>query len=138
MEKRPAENNYQPYTSPEMSNYNQAETKVPMTGQSVYPEIYYRLQPYVMTVCDQMDFENIEPNMDMVMQITDSIYDDVRRIYPDLAEYADNNSNEALPTIAIGPFPRMFRNRRRGIFRDIIDILLLEELSRRRRRRRFY
>jgi len=86
---------------------------------------------------------NIEPNMDMVQQITDNIYDDVVKMYPDMAEYARNNENETAavferntnddpPPFGPGMFNRRFR--RRGLFRDVIDILLLSELFRRRRR----
>ena len=32
----------------------------------VYPEIFYKLQPYIMMVCDHMEFNSIMPNMQMV------------------------------------------------------------------------
>lgn len=124
--------------------------------QTVYPEIYYKLQPYINVICDQMDFYQTEPTLEMVQQITDNIYDDVARTYPDLAEYANNNDNPGHnPTsgnphgnpngnpIRRNPYDRYGRYtpyrfdggyRRRGLFRDIIDIMLLSELSRRRRR----
>jgi hypothetical protein len=115
-----------------------------MQYQMVYPEIYYKLQPYIMMVCDQIDtFGPMMPTQDMVENITDSIYDDVCRMYPDLEEYAHSKEDNANTQPAVetarfgrdpGPFGRRFR--RRGVFRDFIDVLLLSELF--GRRRRFY
>jgi hypothetical protein len=123
--------------------------EMPMAGKMmnpvVYPEIFYKLQPYIMLVCDQMDtFSPMLPTQDMVEQMTDNIYDDVCRMYPDLAEYAranENQSNREPPSeyggIGFGfPFVIGPRFRRRGLLRDLIDILLISEFS--RRRRRFY
>jgi len=119
-----------------------------MAYQVVYPEIFYRLQPYIIMVCDQIDtYGSIMPTQEMVEQITDSIYDDVNRMYPDMSEYAgaydknpDNdppamdNSSPAAFNRGFGMFGRRFR--RRGALRDLIDILLISEFF--RRRRRFY
>lgn len=116
--------------------YTQKDEEALMNYQLVYPEIFYKLQPYVMMVCDQMDYSSVMPNMGTVQQMTDNIYNDVVRMYPDLAEYADNNA-EAVPTFNGDPPPFGRRFRRRGVLRDIIDILLLSELFG-RRRRRFY
>ena len=122
-----------------------------MVNQMVYPEIFYKLQPYILLVCDQMDtFSSLMPTQEMIEQMTDGIYDDVCRMYPEIAEYArdyDNKAKDDPPDPADPPFgfgggfrmfdrDRMFRFRRRGLARDLIDILLLQELS--RRRRRFY
>lgn len=113
-----------------------------MSNQMVYPEIYYKLQPYIMMVCDQVDtYGSMMPTQEMIENITDSIYDDVCRMYPDMAEYAHakdskNDPDPVVETARFGPAPGMFgwRFRRRGMFRDLIDILLLSELFRRRRR----
>lgn len=123
-------------------------TPMPKTGvsptmpyQTVYPEIYYKLQPYIMMVCDQVDtFGTAMPTQDMIEHVTDSIYDDVCKMYPDLAEYAQSNADKlaaqpVVETARFGPGPGFgWRFRRRGMFRDLIDILLLSELFRRRRR----
>jgi hypothetical protein len=121
--------------------------EMPMAGTMmnpvVYPEIFYKLQPYIMLVCDQMDtFSPMLPTQDMVEQMTDSIYDDVCRMYPDMAEYAranDDKMKDDPPPVGFGfgvPFVFGNRFRRRGLLRDLIDILLISEFS--RRRRRFY
>lgn len=112
-----------------------------MMNPVVYPEIFYKLQPYIMLVCDQMDtFSPMMPTQDMIEQMTDSIYDDVCRMYPDLAEYARANEDKVQndpPPAGFGfgvPFVFGNRFRRRGLLRDLIDILLISEFSRRRRR----
>lgn len=119
-----------------------------LESQMVYPEVFYKLQPYIVLVCDQMDtYGTMMPTQEMVEQMTDSIYDDVCRMYPDLAEYAKSHENAESnnphnpdgfrrdPRFFDRDF-RFFRRpfRRRGLFRDLIDILLLSELFRRRRR----
>ncbi len=110
--------------------------------QMVYPEIYYKLQPYIMMVCDQVDpYGFMMPTQDMIERITDNIYDDMCKMYPDLAEYAHSkddrgNADPVVETARFGRDPDQFswRFRRRGLFRDLIDILLFSELFRRRRR----
>lgn len=110
----------------------------------VYPEIYYRVQPFVMAVCDQMKaYGGVMPSAEVIESIADNIYTDVITMYPDLAEYAGDavasasaarmwpmgdDPNYAQPTIA--PFYRR-RFRRRGVFRDFVEILLLNEIFRR-------
>lgn len=108
-----------------------------MQYQLVYPEIFYRVQPYIMMVCDQMDaYDPAMPTQEMVEQLSDMICDDLCKMYPDLAKYAKNDETA---TTAVQPtivFRR--RPRRRGILGDLVDILLLSELFGRRRRRRFF
>lgn len=136
-------------TNKNISPLNRGNNSGNLPYQVVYPEVYYRLQPYIMSVCDQMDtYGNVMPNQEMVEQITDSIYDDVCDLYPDIAEYVRmneanvNDNPQAVETIVPIRNPDGFgrdfrfgrRFRRRGLFRDLIDILLLSEFFRRRRR----
>lgn len=106
-----------------------------------YPEVFYKVQPYIMMACDEIDANgSMMPTQEMIDNISDSIYDDVCRMYPDIAEYARGSDNlKTDPPIERGEVrrqPEMFnrRFRRRGMFRDFIDFLLLQELFRRRRR----
>ena len=127
-----------------MSSQNvQQQGMSPLTAyQMVFPEIYYKLQPYVLMVCDRLDsFESTVPTQDMMDNISDGIYDDVCKRDPELAEYLRGQSvkdDPAVQTVAFGDDPPFFgwRFRRRGLPRDLIEILLLSELF--RRRRRFY
>lgn len=117
-----------------------------MAYQMVFPEIYYKLQPYVLMVCDRLDsFESTMPTQDMLDNISDNIYDDVCKRDPNLAQYLQSQSvkdDPAVPAAGYGDDPPFFGIgfRRRGLPRDLIEILLLAELFRRRRnrRRRFF
>lgn len=141
-----------------MANYSNAvQGTNPVTKakafQLVYPDIYYKLQPYIMMVCDQMDAYNAPiPTQEMIENMTDSIFDDVVRMFPDVAEYVreyekqmpSNTTEENIAPVQIDLTRRGDRDRdrdrrdprfrRRGLFRDLIDILFLTELLRRRRR----
>ncbi len=120
----------------------QSNVSPAMAYQMAFPEIYYKLQPYILMVCDQLDATgSAMPSQDMLDRISDNIYDDMRMRYPDVAEYARTQEEKANsdPMIQSARFddPPIFggfRFRRRGLFRDLIDILLLSELFRRRRR----
>jgi hypothetical protein len=136
-----------PYNMPGMNQaYPSNMMENMMTYQLVYPEIFYKLQPFIMMVCDQMDaYGSTMPSQEMIEQMTDNIYDDICRMYPDIAEYVNKNDNMVKNNLrtdeTIARFPGMYdrdrrRFRQRGLFRDLIDILLLSEFF--RRRRRFY
>ncbi len=110
---------------------------MPPSNNIMYPDIYYKIQPFVMQACDQMDTYDRMPNQEMLEQMTDNICDNLLRMYPEMEEYV---GMDAVPTQVYG------RNRRyddyyrrrirpgRNILRDIVGILLLNELLRRRRR----
>lgn len=127
--------------APDMKPDNMPMAPSAVACRMVYPEIFYKLQPYILMACDQMEScDSLMPTQDMLEQMCDSIHDEVCRMHPDLAEYANSceRKSSADPsisqviTIVPGIFGRNFR--RRGMFRDIIEILLLSELFRRRRR----
>lgn len=118
--------------------------------EAQFPELYYKLKPYIMMVCDQMERRGLsEPSQDMVDELADKIYEDVITLYPDVADYARNNepmtSEEAVPAVVVTDYSRSFGNRnrrgrywrpfrRRGVVKDLITILLLSELGSRRNR----
>lgn len=110
-----------------------------MNYQCIYPDVYYKVQPFVMMACDEMDAYNMGvPAHDMVRQISDQIYNDVVRVHPELAEdddYQEMSYEAAVAYNMEGPYAetQRFRGRRRGVFRDLILILLLNEIFRRRR-----
>jgi len=127
------------------TNTKQME-KMPMMEENmacnlVYPEVYYKVQPFIVSVCDQMNLSDHMVSPKIFDQAGETIYNNVCVMYPHLAGYANpqemNESVEAMsPVYPRGrrfyPDGRHFR--RRGLFRDIIDILLLQELLRRGRR----
>lgn len=119
------------------TQYSPQEINDLVMHRVVYPEVFYKLQPFIMICCDQMDmYGDAMPTQEMLDQMTDGIYNDVCRMYPDIAEYANScdkkTGTDPYITDVINGFDRSFR--RRGLLRDIIGILLLSELFRRRRR----
>jgi hypothetical protein len=119
-----------------------------MALPSVYPDIYYILQPYVMMMSDSIDVvQDKMPSLEMIEHMSDQIYEDVRRDYPEITEWAgidgdlsalSSGNDSAVETQIVPLGLRPFRNRRRRPFRNLIDILLLNELFRRRHRDRRY
>ena len=118
--------------------YSQQEMNDLIANRIVYPEIFYKLQPYVMLCCDQIDaYGAAMPTQEMLEQMADGIYDDVCRMYPDIAEYANTCEKKANADPAVADVINDFYGgnyRRRGMLRDLIGILLLSEFFRRRRR----
>lgn len=110
-----------------------------MNYQCVYPDVYYKVQPFVMMACDEMDACNCGmPSHDMVRQMSDHIYEDICRIHPDLAErdqYQGMSIEAAAAYNVPGSFVEAQQWRRGGFFNDLIDIILLNEFFGRRRRR---
>lgn len=113
-----------------------------MNYQCVYPEVYYKVQPFIMMACDEMDSYNMGmPSCDMIRQISDQIYDDVLRVHPDLMMEEEEDFQEISYEAAeaynltdnFAESQRFRRRRRPRFFRDLIDILLLTEFFRRRR-----
>ena len=109
-----------------------------MSYQCIYPDVYYKVQPFVMMACDEMDAQNYGiPTRDAVRQISDQIYEDVCRVHPDLAERGryQGASLEAAAAYSVpGSIVEAQRLFRGDFFNDLIDIILLNELFRRRRR----
>lgn len=101
--------------------------------KALYPEVFYKVKPYVLMVCDELEnMGQLTPNQEEIDNIADNICADVRDMYPELSEYVEQT--EAQETFV--PFyGRRFGQpfRRRGIFNDLVGIMLLGELFGRRR-----
>jgi hypothetical protein len=114
-----------------------------MTYHGVYPEVYYKVMPFVMMACDELDvngYEMLSP--EMIMETADRICDDVLRMYPDLAQQVQY---DGMTYEAASAYDMLGSNvesqqfyRRRNIFRDLVTIILLNEFFGRHRRRRFF
>lgn len=113
-----------------------------MDYQCIYPDVYYKVQPFVMMACDEMDACNCGmPTNDMVRQISDRICDDVYRIHPDMAEHDQylGMSYEAASAYNMSAnLVEAQQWRRGGFFNDLVTIIFLDELFGRRRRRRYW
>ncbi len=95
-----------------------------------YPELYYKVQPFVLSACDQMDsYGRVMPDQQSFDQIGDDICSNVLTMYPDLSEYVTCSKMNS----SVRPTQRNRNNnfRRRGVFQDFVDLLLLNELLRR-------
>lgn len=103
----------------------------PMAYRSVYPEVYYKLKPYISMACDLMDsYGIVVPTQQQVDDMVDGIYDDFCKMYPDMSGYMKRDENDSAgdpPPFRDG-FRPMFGFRRRGPGRDFIEALLLAEL----------
>jgi hypothetical protein len=94
-----------------------------------YPNsYYYGIQPTISSVAADMDDMSLAyPTQMMYDAMVDRAYDEVMRMYPE--EMQPQAMSSSVHTDQ--PFDHF---RRRPIFRDLIAILLLQELLRRRRR----
>lgn len=96
--------------------------------QSMYPDMYYKIQPHVLMACDEMDAHGVMmPTNQMMGCMVKHIYDNVCKMYPDMANYG-----QASPATAKGYSAMEFIWGTPAM--DIIGILLLAEFFRRRRR----
>lgn len=120
-----------PSTTQPTSQIEAQTMQNPMTYRSVYPEVYYKLKPYISMACDLMDsYGIIVPTQQQVDDMVDGIYNDFCRMYPDMSEYMKNDGSGGVsdpPPFRDG-FSPMFGFRRRGLGRDFIEALLLAEL----------
>lgn len=109
------------------------------TFQSVYPDVYYQVLPFVMMACDEMDAGDMGiPTYDTIRQISDRIHDDVLGAHPDLAARNDSYQEMSCEAAAAYDIPESLAEAQQwrggGFFRDLVDIILLNEIFRRRRR----
>lgn len=124
---------------------NMAKSLVEETKKhrAMFPEIHYKLRPFITVTCDALEASGMMPNQDELDNITDNIYEEFIKMHPDMENYMNAGGStdpmqEAVPTF--DGFGRGFgfgRSRRRGIGRDLISALLLAELFGRRRFGRF-
>jgi hypothetical protein len=90
-----------------------------MVQSIMYPDIYYRLYPYVHRTCNRMDNPYMHyPSEAQVESMVDDCYDSCIKGMPDLEKYADSSVKEADAN----------QFRRRPLLRDLIAILLISEL----------
>lgn len=90
---------------------------------SMYPDIYHRVYPYVKQMCEMYDNSSNPdlypyPTREAIEKMTDSIYNRV------MVEMKDLSLDEEITA-------KQFFGR--GLFRSLITILLIRELLRRRR-----
>lgn len=134
MNPTPAQGGLRPMEVEQASPQETNPSNPPMLAtQLFYPEIYYRIQPIILMVCDQFSCNpNVVPTQELMEQLTDSIYIELAQIYPDLMDHNYNQMVDSDSPLlqSFGFYTRRFRHR--GSLRDLIAILLLTEYTRRR------
>lgn len=128
-----------PSQPPKMPNQTQPKLEMPELRR-MYPDIFYKIQPYILMICDQMDTyygDKNAPTQEMLDKISEDLYKIIMEMYPELEEYARKNTGTE-PTVSqvITTSPYFYGRgyRSRGLLRDLVDILFLSEFYRRRRR----
>lgn len=126
----------QPNMMPYMQNMDtRSLTEETRNYRAMFPEIHYRLEPFITSTCDSIEAAGVMPTQQELDAITDDIYDEFCAMYPDMEDYMGAKSlPEAVPTqVIIGGRPGRFRFRRRNLGRDFITALILSRLFGRRR-----
>lgn len=120
-------NNY--YMNPQMSNLYPVQNVQSMDLESMYPQVYYKVYPYVKNYCDMIGVKQgvmVSPTKAQMEMMVDNIYYQVQPMV-DMPEEEIKDMENTRP-INFG-----FGGIGGGRFlRDIIGILLIQELLRRR------
>jgi hypothetical protein len=99
------------------------------TYRATYPELYFKLKPHIDMACDLVGtYGPIMPTSRQLEQLSDGIYEDFCKLYPDMAEYMRKDDPAGDPPPFRDGFRPGFGFRRRGLGRDFIDTLLLSGL----------
>lgn len=57
-------------------------------GSLIYPNIYYKLHPFVVTACDEMDMHGIMmPTKQMIKCICNQMCEKMFKVYPEMVKY---------------------------------------------------
>lgn len=119
---------------PEMRNHPCFATGA-AAGERIYPKLYYKIHPFVMEACDEMDMHGVMmPTNAMMDCMCERICERMFRIYPEMAKYDVEYEEDAdvgtaqLPGGLEAEFRRLFPGEE--VPRDLEDL-------RRRRPREF-
>lgn len=84
-----------------LSNVDSPVFKDNLSSDIIYPEIYYKIQPFVIFACDQMESCRHMINQSMLDQVGDDIYTKVCAMYPDLEEYANQSPMKLIEELGL-------------------------------------
>lgn len=105
--------------------------------QSMYPLAAREVLPMVEDACDQMEYEGSMmfdelPDQNAVRRISERIYEKVRELYPD-----ETGQQEIKDEVLSMQYQDRRRRPHHGDFlRDLVQVMLLQEMHRRRCRHR--
>ena len=122
--------NRSPYYCPGMPPMMAGAMVYPM----LYPDIYYKVQPFIVRACDEMTMMGMMmPTQEAMDKMTERVTDNVCKMYPDMAKYAQDYEAKVMVESSYDSDDFMGRRHRRGLLGDLISILLFSELFRGRR-----
>ena len=101
--------------------------------QSMYPQAARELLPMVEDACDQMEYEGSMmfdemPDQNAVRRISDGIYEKARELYPDESGQKEQRDE----VLSMQYRPRRRRPPEGDFLRDLVQVMLLQEMHRRR------
>ena len=96
-----------------------------MANNWTYPDIYYKIHPHVLNVCNQWIKSGARLDEADLNAMTDHVCALALQSNPELKYFALNDDLRSMITGG-------------GLFRDLVGIILIGELFRRRRRRRYW
>lgn len=124
-----------PYSMGEQMPANSMHAGQALTYQAIYPEIYYKLKPFIEIARDLIFASGMDmPTQNQMEEMADGIYDDFCKMHPDMENYMGKMENQP-NTRSDPPDPPYYGGfrpsmgfRRRGLGRDFIQAMLLGEL----------
>ena len=100
----------------------------------LYPEIYYKVEPYILSACDEMSsFGSGMPTKKAISAMSDKVYSQVMDAYPELRMYDAQGINANGADKGGVSNNKVSAARRNSLLGDFLDVLLIYELIGRRR-----
>ena len=104
----------------------------------LYPEIYYKVEPYILSACDEMtSFGSDMPAKKAISAMSERVYAQIMEAYPELRVYEAQSVGAGSVEGATGKNTagdKVAAARRNSLLGDFLDVLLIYELIGRRRR----
>lgn len=104
----------------------------------LYPEIYYKVEPYILSACDEMtSFGSDMPAKKAISAMSERVYAQIMEAYPELRVYEVQSAGAGSGEGTAGKNTagdKVAAARRNSLLGDFLDVLLIYELIGRRRR----
>lgn len=104
----------------------------------LYPEIYYKVEPYILSACDEMtSFGSDMPAKKAISAMSERVYAQIMEAYPELRVYEAQSAGAGSVEDTAGKNTagdKVTAARRSSLLGDFLDVLLIYELIGRRRR----
>lgn len=104
----------------------------------LYPEIYYKVEPYILSACDEMtSFGSDMPAKKAISAMSERVYAQIMEAYPELRVFETQSAGAGSVEGTAGKNTagdKVAAARRNSLLGDFLDVLLIYELIGRRRR----